>query len=96
MVGLNIKGIFQPKQSFDWVKQGNFGSRRGSEQMKVMMMRDKECWLPILLCEDKEALWWIQPSFLHLGKSSSLLGAMILKEMEGLKPLAIRQNMIFL
>lgn len=46
--------------------------------------------------EDAEALWSIQPSCLHLGKFSSLLGASLLKEMKVLKPLAVGQTMTFL
>jgi len=81
-----------------WLRLDNFSSKKGSRQRKVTAVRAKKCWLPspslVSLCEDMAALWSVQPNCLHLGKLSCLLGAMLLKEAEGLKPLANSQAMI--
>lgn len=90
-----MTGIFAPLL---WLKLDDFSSKKGSEQRKVMVVRGKKCWLlfPSLvsLCEDVAALRSIQPNCLHLGKSFCGLGAMLLKEAEGLKPLANSQATI--
>lgn len=87
-----MTGIFIPLLL---LKLDNFSSKKRSGQRKVMMVRGKKCQLPfpslVSLCEDTAVLWSIQPTCFHLGKFSCLLAAMLLKEAEGLKPLANSQ-----
>lgn len=90
-----MTGIFVPLL---WLKLDSFSSKKGRGLRKVMVVRSKKCWLPfpslVSLYVDTAALRSINPTGLHLGKFSCLLGARLLKEAECLKPLANSQAMI--